>query len=477
MKLYQILLAVLAIALPAAAQPPGLNLSSPGFVGSLALPPINVSNRSLNATTGGAGLSNGTTDLSSSSRTLHYITAACRDLTVDFMNSTGQPGVVVPGTITVTAAWDDGTTVTPLTFGGASSISLGPEAIGTSDPIPGVRAKGSTIWIRTCYTVTSGAKYPKNWFSSPAYSGEAYKSNVDGTLDTVASYVALGASQSFGVGPYMVRGTPSAKVPVIGLIGDSIQNSGAGSDISFYGLGLRAMGVDYGKAYAHVMVAISGQTAANWKATDKPYSYAALARAGVTSIFSNLGTNDIHLSNAPLATVQASLLAVWSDNAALGRKVYQSTILPYTNSTDGFVTTANQTIHNSAQNTVRINLNNWLRDGAPIISGAAVAVGTGGALRTGDAGHPLYYFFEIADLAETSRDSGIWIAPPAKTVDGLHPTPSGFSSITPGINPLLFQMILTGGGAAASRRKARAAWDRLKRASDRRKARAAIIPK
>jgi lysophospholipase L1-like esterase len=133
----------------------------------------------------------------------------------------------------------------------------------------------------------------------------------------------------------------------------------------------------------------------------------------------SLGINDIN-NNRTLAQLQADLLTLWTMQASQGKRVFQLTITPITTSTDYFQTLANQTPTNAQ--TVRVGFNDWLRDGAPIVSGVAVAVGTSGAVRakylTGDTvtsassgNHPLYGAVEFADTVESSRNSGKWKAP------------------------------------------------------------------
>ena len=42
-------------------------------------------------------------------------------------------------------------------------------------------------------------------------------------------------------------------------------------------------------------------------------------------------------------------------------------------------------------------------------------------------------YFEIADTLETSRNSGIWRSP-GFTIDGLHPSPTGYAATVAGID-------------------------------------------
>jgi hypothetical protein len=95
-------------------------------------------------------------------------------------------------------------------------------------------------------------------------------------------------------------------------------------------------------------------------------------------------------------------------------------------------TVANQTLSKTAaEETRRKEFNAWLRDGAPIIAGAPVTPGTAGAVRSGTAGHPLTNWFEVADLAESARDSGKWKA--GYVSDGTHPNAVGAAALALGV--------------------------------------------
>jgi hypothetical protein len=131
-----------------------------------------------------------------------------------------------------------------------------------------------------------------------------------------------------------------------------------------------------------------------------------LASLASTAII-EYGRNDIS-GGASLASVQSTAVTLWSMFANRGQRVFQTTITPRTTSTDGWVTTGSQTA--AAGESVRVAFNAWLRAGAPVSSGVAVAIGTSGALLAGQTGHPLYGVFEVADICESTRDSGLWKA-------------------------------------------------------------------
>jgi len=100
----------------------------------------------------------------------------------------------------------------------------------------------------------------------------------------------------------------------------------------------------------------------------------------------------------PQSTVQANLQRVWAlwPNPA---SIFQTTMEPYTTSTDSWATTTNQTV--TPEESVRTAVNTWIR-GMPF--------GVKG-------------FFEIAGQVETSQDSGKWDTNGRAswyTSDGIH---------------------------------------------------------
>ena len=106
--------------------------------------------------------------------------------------------------------------------------------------------------------------------------------------------------------------------------------------------------------------------------------------------------------------IKDALLKLWEELNARGMKVYQCTITPVTTSIDEWVTTENQTT--AEYNNIRVSLNEWIRTKP----------------------YPLSGYFEIADLAETSRNSGIWKA--SYTDDGTHPNVTGHTALSVGID-------------------------------------------
>lgn len=106
------------------------------------------------------------------------------------------------------------------------------------------------------------------------------------------------------------------------------------------------------------------------------------------------------------------------------------TDVPYTSSTDGWTTVAGQTATDVAW---RDAINGWLRDGAPLLEGAPALSGGAGAVRAGDAGHPLIGVCDIAAAVEVSNPSGmVWnVSSGVPTPDGVHPTRAAADRMQP----------------------------------------------
>jgi lysophospholipase L1-like esterase len=294
-----------------------------------------------------------------------------------------------------------------------------------SDPVSMAIPAATQFWTRTYVTVTAGQTWrsARQLNTALGEAGSASTSETDLTTSGTISGSALGMAPCAIENLYV-----SDTQPVVLVTGDSIAY-GAGDNTSttpWGGFITRALeGV-----LPHQRVAMYGER------LDHMFLNAFSRRrwplaTGCNIMLCEYPINDITLGTS-LATIQSMLLTHWTNALSRGMRVWQTTITPVTTSTDSWATTANQTV--VASNPVRILLNNWIRAGAPIdpTSKAAVAVGTSGALLAGQSGHPLYGYFEIADLVETARDSGIWKA--AYTADGTHPTPTAHAAMAAGID-------------------------------------------
>jgi lysophospholipase L1-like esterase len=324
-----------------------------------------------------------------------------------------------PITITVGIMVPDGS-ILPVYFNGRRSVTFDRYAV--SDPVTLPRG---VAWIqsRTFVSVTAGQKWPTGF---PDNLGSVYGTNEGAEKGTSITDKSLsgtiaspGNSGVAAYGPTAIIGRPAGgdwgTLPAIAGIGDSI----------LYGQGDRLL-VAAGRGFferainnqvGFLNLGAPTETAANFIAAGG----GALRRgflAGMKAVLCEYGGNDIW-NGATYAQTRAYLLAAWRlTKSASGGLVFQTTIGPKSASTDGWLTVAGQTT--DATNAVRVQVNDWIRDGAPmnVADSTAAATGASGAgiIRAGAAGHPLEDYFEVADTMESARNSGLWKQDPTLRV-------------------------------------------------------------
>lgn len=348
------------------------------------------------------------TTTSTTNRTRHRTPSgwAVSNLRVAYPNwSITTPGngeVSGANDINVKAAIEFGSTSYPLFFNGASTVTIKPDAAPITDPL-GVRfPAGSTIYDRTYVSLSSGT-WPLGRLAS-GNSGDGANGNNGSDITASTGSSGITASQ-YLYGPSAIIGyadTPLAKA--VYAVGDSIasgvtenNNGDADGNMGFVERGLS-------NRFGWATWTRSGM---RFEYFNNAWRGAAWGARYATSVICELGINDIR-NGASLATLQARAITAWTTLAAEGAAVYQTTTTPEVTTTDGYCTLAGQTIANAGQNTVRVSWNDWLRGGAPISGGVAVAVGTAGALLAGQTGHPLTGYIEIADAVESARNSGLY---------------------------------------------------------------------
>jgi len=326
----------------------------------------------------------------------------------------------------VKVALDYAGTIYPIFFNGKRSVTIEPNGEVLSDPISPRIPPGATVSLRYRPTVPTGGTMPTGRGTNISVGDLWNGKDGPDIVDATGTSGFLADSTYFAYGPSAMLATEkTGSKPTVLIVGDSI-GAGQGEttltadgDIGFIERGLAGR-------YPWGAIARGNQsfiTIAN--NPSKQMTYARFA----TSALSNLGINDFYnpgiaTSDSPnLDVVQARALALWTQLAEAGLRVHQTTLTPVTTSTDAWATTTNQTIYWPNQNAKRVNFNDWLRTGAPIIAGVAVAVGTSGALLAGQYGHPLAGYIEIADTVESARNSGLWAA--GLTGDGTHPKSAG----------------------------------------------------
>jgi hypothetical protein len=296
----------------------------------------------------------------------------------------------------------------PVSFNGARGVTIEPGCWALSDPIAVDVTAGQLLYTRTNVTVASaGMKWPTSLYT---YAGDQEGSTAGSDTSDSGTIATTSAR---GYGPVAVLGIPDSGKPVtVGGMGDSIM-FGSGDSGFPNGLGYATRALT-GANIGFMNLAKNTEQAAQ-VASSPGYKYRRNLMAACTHILEAYGRND--WGNAfTLAQVQANRIYLWTSAARRGIKVTAATNFPATTSTDGWTTAGNQTV--VAGESVRTALNDWIRDGAPMLAGVAVATGSSaaGTVRTGQAGHPLIGYHELADAAETSRNSGVWKTGTIRTV-------------------------------------------------------------
>ncbi len=300
----------------------------------------------------------------------------------------------------------------PVTFDGKLSGVVDPGGLLISDPLAIEIAAGTSWYERVNITAAGGTWNPSALVLGTTIGGFVASSDVAHAQTTITN------NPAFCYGSGAVLGTPTARNVATALcigdsmtagLGDAGDGGGGGVSYAFSLTGLPSGGFVVRALTAAnipwINMAHSSDAFANFNLARGHHRRLAIAN-GCTHAVCAYGFNDIHVSSASLATLQAAAIPTWGLLTRRGMKVHQTTIPPQTSSTDGWLTVGNQTTVSAPKDTVRQGFNDWLRGGAPMSAGAAVTVGTPGALLAGQAGHPLTGYFEVADTVESARNSG-----------------------------------------------------------------------
>ncbi len=368
----------------------------------------------------------------------HRVLLDSTGITFTFVNAAFPSGSSNEGTytgqgvLTVSASiiTPDGV-LTRCTFGGAGNYSttIAVGATVETDPIAGVVLDKDTIIQSVTYVSTAGTagSWPAVGWSGEGVTDKSGEEGYNSGTDSSATGAITNGTGTDSIQPFCptsINGLTDHAARTVALWGDSIPTgTGLTGSQAKYNFVSRALSLGDSNVPV-LMLTRAGGTLTSTETIRK-----VLAQR-CTDHLVQLGVNEVLAGNT-LSQIQVKMLAFWTArrSSAGAKRVYQTTITPTTNGAN---------VVNSAQNAVRVPLNNWLRAGAPIdpTTLAAVAVGTSGALLAGASSHPLTDFIEVADYVETARDSGQWTA--AALGDGTHPSVAGHIAAARGIDPTDF---------------------------------------
>lgn len=378
------------------------------------------------------------------SRSPHFARTAINDIAIRIPNwfskivSNNDVETGSGGTATFTASVEyPAGTFTQFLFSGSASVVAADLSTVQSDTAIVSIPKDALFWIRIWCNAVGGIVYNDNIYVSNGANlanGKAFNFAVSGIVDQTMSGTVTNLGGAAGVNtamPLSIIG--NTRAPAVYLLGDS---RGAGRQDTYdaandTGELARSVGGTLNYHNAGVSSATLNGFVAGHALQGAEFAY-------FTHSINERGINDIVALLLSVTTMKARLITTWQ---ALPGKVFQITLPPESTSTDLWTTLAGQTT-NTHEN-VRVPINDWIRDGAPMSGGVGVATGTVGALRAGDVGHPLTGWFEVADAVESSRNSGLWktdeVTPRLYCFDGIHEVQFGYLAIKNfgGINPAL----------------------------------------
>jgi hypothetical protein len=333
-------------------------------------------------------------------RSVRVLPQAARDIQLVFGNFTPQKGAYeAPGpnplNLKVELEYPEGKSM-PLRFGGRGYVKLAGGALVTTDPLDVALPKGARYIVSTTVTVDEPPfKWPQNLLTSIP-TGDVNVVGTDvATMSADITRPELRNQHRFGYGPYNIIGRPDRPSVSVIVLGDSVvAGQGAEDDYGDRAFVERALNVQVAWCNLAVpgasMNSFLGQSGLEQSMINHRFTHA----------ISCLGWGDVRGGNVP--RIQGHFLELWTMLSKMGCKVFQTTITPFTKSTDKWTTTEGQTPAdpNFLPGSTYQHVNAWLRT-VPA---------------------PLTGVFDPAALLETSIDSGIWIAPDHQpvTVDGPH---------------------------------------------------------
>lgn len=376
----------------------------------------------------GAGVAAATANTSSlTGRVPMLLTRAVTDLSAVWNNSYQASQLDTDGAtdLVFNAALEVGGVIYRCLFGGKVSATVAPGGTITSDPLPLDLPAGTVVYVRTF--VVSGTWYTRTT-AQVAGSGGVGGAGVDLTAPGSAT-IADSTSYAAVPGPTQLMGrTGSSDRRAIIQAGDSIgygqgdgftPSQGYNTADAKLGRGGWIGRVATAAGLGVINVGTPGDRLELFVTLANRMRRMAHVRHGTHAIV-NYSRNDVSVGKT-LAQVQASALTAAALFTARGLKVIWPTLTVLTTSTDGWRTTAGQTL--PASDAVRLTWNAWLRDGAPLTAGAPAATGTAGATRApvygpdgtlatpGSADAQAHPFSSIVDPAAAAESGGKWRTP------------------------------------------------------------------
>ncbi len=325
-----------------------------------------------------SNVSNGT-DTVRTYRNEYYFPQYTYDCRIIFTNAYYTTGLVQTGpgnSVTLTSGFEYNGNTVQVTFNGQTSINVPNGGEVVSDPIPMDIPARSFAYTRHALTVTGG-----QFWGTPVLGGAASTFSNNGS-DLTTGTGAL-ANSGNGTNISFVSGITGSTYPKtsgsVFIAGNSIaagtgDNYGHIQNIPIEGFIARALAgsnqtvspFDATTPYSFVFAPVPGSTIAEWV---NPSNAPSLLRSMSGNDYSicELGRNDITANGSTFAQMQVLLQQLWSQFAARGIPVYQTTLPPLTSSTNNWRDVSAQTVNGTEA--VRLSVNAYIRTTPAPLSG------------------------------------------------------------------------------------------------------------
>lgn len=329
-------------------------------------------------------------------RSHHYVAQKSGMVRLMWVNQSNAGNASNPFTLTasimVMSSRSGNPSATPrqqLKFNGSVSVVVPVSGYVISDPVwlPSIPSSGdTTVLVYACYSSEAASN---NWPIGLA----AITSRLDGQADgdqTMTNPTFSGVTNSLMPAPSLIGTVLPSGTKSLCIIGDSIAD-GAGDSMNCGFSGH----LFYTHKWSGNRIAVAGERCSTAKTLGTP-RWQLCSQA--THIICQHGTNDIG-NGATAATLKADMIEMWGNFARLNKKVIQLTILPRATSSDSWQTAANQTPW--TYDSVRIDLNDWLRSGAYCLVAADGTVTASTAATAGAVRCP--YLYRTLDICSTTE--------------------------------------------------------------------------
>lgn len=314
-------------------------------------------------------------------------------MAVNFYRSSSggfEPGSGATATVSASVEYP-ATTCTRITFSSSNDGSIPDADVLLSDSTSVTIPNGATFWIRQYIRSSGGTIYDTPF--PGRITGDQFKVGVTVTDQTMSGDTITGGD----VGMHFPLGIIGpTRNPSVAIIGDSIGYGLGGSPTSIGDMGTVAPSI--GPVFAYTDLSVPGERAGSTNG----YVNASINRAKiypyVSHIINELGLNDIADIPNDLPGLKTRIGSLYTQLAARAPSalVFQTTLTPGVSTSDACATLGGQTSFPEVE-APRTGFNDELR--------AATFGPPGGC-------------FELADVIETSRNSGFWKTSPQKYSDG-----------------------------------------------------------